>query len=83
MQHEERKNIQHTVVQLGGPIPLLVKQIKAPAGNPTGQHISDMNFSMIQKCQSSLKSLLRETKTAEFVGFHRQNRFLKDLNPDA
>ena len=33
----------------------------------------DMNFSMIQKCQSTLKSLLREIKTAEFVGLHRQN----------
>ena len=51
MQHEERKNIQHkiqhTVAQLCGPISLLVKQIRAPAGNPTGRHIKDMNFSVI------------------------------------
>ena len=74
MKKEKTYNTKYnTLWQLGEPIPFLVQQIRAPAGNPTGRHISDMNFSMIQKCQSSLKSLLREIKTAEFVGFHRQN----------
>ena len=51
MQHEERKNIQHkiqhTVAQLGGPILLLVKQIRAPAGNPTGRHISFLDITAV------------------------------------